>query len=265
LFLLAALLSSSSLRAQMPFYTDDTSVTETGKFHVEVFDELDGLQSSQFPDLRQNTANIKMNFSPLRHLEVDLDAPYLQISRAGGTPGARGSGDTELGAKWQIRETPPDSDVAAFAASLYIEFPTGSTREGLGSGLTDYWLNFIAQKPLSETTRFNINAGILFAGNTSTGAVGIQTHRGQVYTGGLSLLHDVTARLTLGVEIYGGISDGAGSDRSQLQALLGGQYAIRNGLSVSLGVLGGRYGATPHIGGQIGISLDFPDAIGPPG
>jgi hypothetical protein len=260
--LLAELSNSAELHGQMPFYTDDTSTTETGRFHVEVFEELDGLPSSQHPDLRQNTANIKLNFSPVHHLELDVDAPYIQISRAAGSESARGMGDTDLGAKWTLRETPPDSNLAAFAASLYVEFPTGNTRQGLGSGLTDYWLNFIAQKPLSQTTRFNVNAGILFAGNTSTGAVGIQTHRGQVYTGGLSLLHDMTSTLTLGVEIYGGISDGAGSDRSQLQALLGAQYAIRHGLSVSLGVLGGRYGATPRVGGQIGISLDFPDAVG---
>jgi hypothetical protein len=255
---LSMLLSSAPLHAQMPFYTDDTSVTDTGKFHVEAFEEFDALQSSQRPDLRQNTANIKVNFSPVQRLEFDLDIPYIQISRAAGYDNAQGIGDTNLGAKWSLRQTPPDSNVTAFAASFYVELPSGSTRQGLGSGLVDYWLNFIARKPLSQTTRFNVNVGILFAGNTSTGAVGIQTHRGQVYTGGLSLLHDVSSTVTLGVEIYGGISDGAGSDRSQLQALLGAQYAIRDGLSVSLGVLGGRYGATPRMGGQVGVSLDLP-------
>jgi hypothetical protein len=261
--LLALLLIAGPLQAQMPFYTDDTSTTQPQRFHMEVFEELDGLQSSQYPDLRQNTANLKMNFSPVRHLEFDLDAPYIQISRAAGTEGANGLGDTDLGVKWTLRESPPDSDLTSFAASLYVELPTGNTRQGLGSGLTDYWLNFIAQKPLSPTTRCNVNVGILFAGNTSTGAVGIQTHRGQVYTGGLSLLHDLSSKWTLGAEVYGGISDGAGSDRSQLQALLGAQYAVRSGLSVSLGVLGGRYGATPRVGGQVGVSLDFPAVVVP--
>jgi hypothetical protein len=255
------LLSCGRLQAQMPFYTDDTSTTDSGKLHVEVFEELDGLQSSQFPDLRQSTGNIKMNFSPMKHVELDVDAPYIQIARASGSQSAGGIGDTDLGAKWTIRETPPDTNVTSFAASLYVEFPTGNTEKGLGSGLTDYWLNFIAQKPLSPTTRVNVNAGVLFAGNTSTGALGIRTRRGQVYTGGLSLLHDVSSSLTMGIEVYGGISDGAGSDRSQLQGLLGAQYAIRNGLSMSAGILRGHYGATPRIGGQIGIALDFPDAV----
>src|SRR5262249_50700892 len=52
--------------------------------------------------------------------------------------------------------------------------------------------NFIMQKPLSDKTRINGNLGYLFAGNTSTGVLGIQRARGHVYTGGLSLLHDST-------------------------------------------------------------------------
>lgn len=249
---------STPLHAQMPFYTDDSSVTATKTLHVEIFDEFDGLQSSQFPDERQNTANFKINFSPLNRLELDLDVPYLTIQRAPGAASSRGFGDTNLGAKWNLRAPAPDSLQPTLAVSFYVEFPTGDARQELGSGLTDYWLNFILQKPVSDSTRINLNLGLLFAGNTATGAVGIQTRRGQVYTGGVSLLHDVTPRLSLGGELYGGVSDGAGQDKTQLQALLGAQYTIRDGLTLCLGILGGKYGATPQIGGQIGISMDFP-------
>jgi hypothetical protein len=259
---LSMIFGSGPLYAQMPFYTDDPAVTEPKKLHVEIFDEFDGLQSSQYPDLRQNTANFKINFSPLRSLELDIDAPYLSISRTAGAESSRGVGDTNLGAKWNLRETPPDTLRPALAVSFYVELPTGNSQQELGSGLTDYWLNFIMQKPLSAATRINVNLGLLFAGNTSTGAVGIQTRRGQVYTGGISLLHDATPRLTWGGEVYGGFSDGAGSDKTQLQGMLGAQYAIRDGLSLCFGVLGGKYGATPQIGGQIGISVDFPDVLG---
>ncbi len=260
--LLIVLFTSGPVRAQMPFYTDDTRIAGPRRLHVELFDEIDRLPPSQYPDLRQNTTNIKLNFSPLPHLELDLDVPYIQIYRAIGSETARGVGDTNLGAKWSLRDPPPDSLQTSFAVSLYVEFPTGNERQGLGSGLTDYWLNFIVQKPLSPTTRYNLNLGILFAGNTSTGDVGIQTRRGQVYTGGLSLLHDLSSRLTLGAELNGGISAGAGADRAQLQALLGAQYAIRTGLSLSLAILGGKFGATPRMGGQLGVSMDFPGALG---
>ncbi len=78
-----------------------------------------------------------------------------------------------------------------------------------------------------------------------------------------ALLHDVSSSLTVGAEVYGGISNGAGSDRSQLQAPLGVQCALRRGLSVNRGVLGGTFGATPRIGGQLGVAMEFPDVVDP--
>jgi hypothetical protein len=251
------LLTANPACAQMPFYTDDPSLTPVKTLHIETFDEYDGLQSSQFPDERQNTANFKINFSPLKRLELDLDFPYLTIQRAAGSESSRGIGDTNLGAKWNFGPADPQPLNVDYAVSFYVELPTGNAPRGLGSGLTDYWLNGVIQKPLSEATRINWNLGILFAGNTSTGAVGIQTRRGQVYTGGMSVLHDVTSRITVGAELYGGVSDGAGQDKTQLQAMFGGDYAVNDRLSLSFGVLGGKYGATPRIGGQIGIALDL--------
>jgi hypothetical protein len=116
----------------------------------------------------------------------------------------------------------------------------------------------IAQKPFTEKTRMNANFGFLFAGNTSTGAIGIQTKRGHVFTGGLSLLHDFNTRLSLGIEGYAGVADTSGLGRTQLQGLIGGEYAIRNGFSFTFGLLVGKYEASPRVGGQIGFSTDFP-------
>jgi hypothetical protein len=261
--LLCALLIAEPLLAQLPFYTDDPAVTERGKWHFEFFNEFDALQR-QYPNLRQNTANYKLNYGLPHDLEMDVDTPYLAIFRAVGTQGSTGGGDTNLGVKWEFHKQSDTSSLPALAASLYIEFPTGDVRQQLGSGLTDYWLNLIAQKSLSDKTRVNANAGYLFAGNTSTGVVGIQGTRGHVYTGGLSVLHDFTARMTLGAEIYGGFTNNAGLGRSQLQALVGGQYAIRKGMTFNFGVLGGKYIASPRIGGQIGFSVDFPDLLHKP-
>lgn len=258
---LISLYATTPLYAQLPFYTDDPSVTDQGKLHFEFFNEYDVLQSSQFPNLRQNTANYKLNYGLPFRLELDIDAPYLSIFRAAGVETANGVGDTNLGVKWEFRKPPPESRTPSLGASLYIEFPTGNSRQQLGSGLTDYWLNFILQQPLSDKTRITTNTGFLFAGNTSTGAIGIQTTRGHVFTGGVSLLHDFTSRLTLGTELYGGISDNKGLGRGQLQGLGGGQYTIRNGLAFTFGVLGGKYVATPQVGVQVGLAVDFPDIV----
>jgi len=261
LVLLCALLSVQRVRAQLPFYTDDPAVTERGKWHFEFFNEFDMLQHPQYPSLRQNTVNFKLNYGAPHNLEIDLDTPYLGIFRAVGIPNSTGMGDLDMGVKWNFHKVSPGSRVPALGASLYIEFPTGDTRQQLGSGLVDYWLNFMAQEPVSESTRINLNLGFVFAGNTSTGEIGVETTHGHVYTGGLSILHDVKPRLTLGAEIYGGIADSSGLERTQFQGMIGGQYAIRKGMTFDFGLLAGKFVASPRIGGQIGFSVDFPDVL----
>jgi hypothetical protein len=249
--------------AQLPFYTDDPAVTDRGKWHFEFFNEYDVLQL-QNPNLRQNTSNFKLNYGLPFNLELDVDGPYLGIYRAIGTPNSFGKGDIDLGVKWEFHKESAGSPLPALAASAYFEFPTGDPIQQLGSGLTDYWLNFIVQKSLSRKTRMNLNLGYLLAGNTATGDLGITKVRGHVFVGGVSLLHDFTARLTLGAEAYGGYSNNEGLARSQLQFMLGGEYQLRKGLSLSFGVVGGRYVGSPRIGGQIGFAVDFPDVLRKP-
>jgi len=263
LFLLVIALLSAPLFAQLPFYTDDPAVTDKNKFHFEFYNEIDGLQRPQFPNLRQNTANFKLNYGLPYNLELDFDAPYLAIYRAlGPLPNvSNGIGDTDMGIKWNIHKEKENSRIPAFGVSLYIEFPTGDIRQELGSGEPDYWLNFIGQKKLTEKTRLTINSGILFAGNTSTGVIGIETTRGKVFTGGTSLLHDVTSKLTVGGEVYGGFTSNLDLGRSQVQILLGAIYAVRSNMTIDFAVLGGKYTASPRIGCQLGFSFDFPSPI----
>jgi hypothetical protein len=261
LLMIWGIFCAGPLVAQMPFYTDDPDVTDRGKWHFEFFNEFDGLQSSQYPNVNQNTANFKLNYGLPYNLELDVDSPYLSIYRTGGSQTSTGPGDTDMGVKWNFHKAPRPLSSPALSASLYIEFPVGNTREQLGSGLTDYWLNSIAQEPLTDKTRITANFGYLFAGNTSTGVLGIQTTRGHVYTGGLSLVHDFNPRLTLGGEIYGGIADNKGLGKDQLQLLGGGTYELRDGFSVAFGLLGGSHVGSPRIGGQVGFEVDFPAVL----
>ena len=71
--------NAKPLWAQMPFYTDNPDVTDRGTLHFEFFNEFDGLQSSQYPNLRQNTSNGKVNYGLPHNLELDFDIPYLSI------------------------------------------------------------------------------------------------------------------------------------------------------------------------------------------
>ena len=249
------------LHGQLPFYTDDTAVTELRKGHLEFFNEYDGLQLQE-PNRTQNTANFKVNYGLPHSFEVNADVPYLSIHRSEGNAHSNGFGDTNLGIKKSFRNESAGSRLPALAASLYIEFPTGDVSKQLGSGLHDYWLNLIAQKSLSRATRITGNVGYLFAGNTSTGSLGTTT-RGHVFPGGISLQHDFLPSLTLGAEVFVAFATNGNLAKSQLQAMAGGRYVIRKGFSVSFGVLGGKYVASPRAGGQVGFAMDFPDFYKP--
>jgi hypothetical protein len=246
------------LRAQLPFYTDNADVTAEGTLHFETFDELDRLQPAQYPDLRQNTFNYKVNYGLPCGLELDIDAPFLAIYRAPMPGNSNGPGDTDMGIKWNFRKEARPLSAPALSASLYIEFPTGDTHQQLGSGLTDYWLNGIAQESLSDKTRVNANFGFLFAGNTSTGVLGTENVHGHVVTGGLSLQHDFSRGLTLGAEAYGANADDSRLGKDQLQELAGGWYQLTQRFAVSFAVLGGSHIASPRIGEQVGFEADFP-------
>lgn len=250
-----------SLRAQMPFYTDDPAVTEPRAWHFEFFNEYDALQSSQYPSVHQNTANYRLNYGLPHRLELDVDSPYLAIFRVDGAQTATGPGDTEFGIKWGIRQASRSLGAPALATTFYVEVPTGDTQQDLGSGLSDTWLNFIAQEPFTDKTRVTANAGFLFAGNTSTGVIGTENRRGHVVTGGLSMLHDFTSRLTLGTEVYAAFADRSGLGKDQLQGLAGGMYAIRHNFSVTFAVLGGSHEASPKVGAQAGFEVDFPAVL----
>lgn len=246
------------LFGQMPFYTDNADVTDQGTLHFEIYNEIDGLQSAQYPDLRQNTANFKVNYGLPRNLELDFDIPWIAIYRTSGSQSTSGNGDTDMGIKWNFYKASRPRRIPSLSSSLYIEFPTGDERQSLGSGLTDYALNSIVQETFSDKTRVNGNFGFLFAGNTSTGVLGIQTTRGHVYTGGVSVTHDFTSRLTLGSELYGAFDDNNGLGKDQLQALLGGAWALNSRTSFTFAVLGGAHIASPKIGCQFGYEIDFP-------
>src|SRR6516225_2862547 len=125
-FVACAFLSATRLGAQLPFYTDNPDVTNRGQWHFEFFNEYDALQSSQYPNLHQNTANFKLNYGLPYHLELDVDGPYLSIFRASGAVNSAGPGDVDMGIKWNFRRSSQASRIPALSSSLYIEFPTGS-------------------------------------------------------------------------------------------------------------------------------------------
>ena len=244
--------------AQQPFYTDDADVTPKGAVHIESFDEFDWLQPSQAPHLRQNTINMRVNYGLGHRLELDLDSPLITIVNDATTVPRRpfGIGDTNFGVKYSFREETAQSAAPALTAAMYVEVPTGDESTGLGSGLTDVWVYGVVQKKVGRNAIVRANGGYLFTGNTSTGVVGITGVRGRVVTMSASATRQITSALTLGAEVAAAATNATATDRAQLQAMIGGNYALRDGLTLAFGIIAGHFTASPRAGVQIGFSLD---------
>jgi hypothetical protein len=255
----AIFILSTTAQAQLPFYTDDADTTDKGKFHFEFFNEHDVLQKSLYPGKRQNTSNFTLNYGITKRIELDVNAPLLTIFNAKtselGNP--MGLGDTQFGVKYRFRDEGDASRLPAMAIVFYVEAPTGSTQKQLGSGTTDYWLYGVAQKSLTKRTKLRANGGILFAGNTSTGLIGIRTTKGKVFTGNASLVKDITSKLKLGGELFGAVTSNFELSKGQLEAQFGGDYALTKNFTLAFGLLGGRFSASPRVGAMLGFAYDF--------
>lgn len=253
------LVLSSPAFSQIPFYTDDADTTPKGKFHLEFSNEHDWLQRSSLPGERQNTSTFTLNYGLTDRIELGVNAPFIKIfnSRESRLGSPSGIGDVQIGVKIKLREEREESALPAITVVFYAEAPTGSTRKLLGSGLTDYWLYGVLQKSITKRTVARLNGGVLFAGNSSTGLIGIEAVRGQVFTCNGSLVRDFSDKLKLGIEVFGGITNDFKLSRGQLEAQIGGSYSLRDDFAFTFGVLGGRFPASPRVGIQVGLAYDF--------
>jgi hypothetical protein len=101
----------------------------------------------------------------------------------------------------------------------------------------------------------------LITGNTTTGVVGLATAHGKVVTASGSLQRAVSGKASVGIEASAAFANDVASDRAELQALLGGIYYLREGLSFDLGAIVGRFTASPRVGVQLGLSWDLPHRV----
>ncbi len=252
------LLLCAVAQAQAPFVTDDTAVADLHKFHFEFTNEYDILKESDLPNLRQNTANFKFSYGIWKNVEIGADNQLLNISTAPNPiyPNAVfGYGDLDFSVKWHICDE--KGRRPSFGASLNIEAPTGDQTRQLGSGITDYYLNFIGQKALPKKNTLRVNGGIYFAGNPATGVVGVRTVSGYVLTGAASLIHDFSEKFALGIEFAGAGTWNQLLGKGQLQTEIGGTYQLDKKTSVVFGFIAGFYRDSPRFAPVLGMERDF--------
>jgi hypothetical protein len=254
----ALYLAPANAGAQQPFSTDNADITDHKKFHFQLSNEYDLLQRSSFPSLRQNTTVFELDYGLLKNVEIGVDGPLIAISNSRITTPKTpfGFGDLDFHVKYNFLRERKGSRLPAMTLTVNVELPTGNAREQLGSGLTDYFLNGILQKSVTKETKLRLNGGILFAGNGTTGAIGIR-QRGRVFVGGISLVKQFTPKLDLGAEITGAVTSSLKLSRGQLQGLIGGNYQMTKKMSFDFGIVAGKFSASPRAGLQVGISVDF--------
>jgi hypothetical protein len=252
------LLAAVPAAGQQPFYTDDAEVTSRKQLHLEFSNQFEALKASAYPNLRQNTAELEIDYGLLAGVELGVSTPFLLIFNAVGTKPrtAAGIGDTNVSLKYRFGGHPPGTP-RTFAVSVSLEIPTGKREQQLGSGVFDYGFNSVWQQRLTPALVVRANGGLLASGNTLTGAVGIPG-RGVVVTGGTSIVRQASAELQLGVEVTGAFTPReTGQTQAQLQLQVGGNYLLPNGMSVDFGVMTGRFDASPRVAAQLGFSVDF--------
>jgi hypothetical protein len=254
LFAALQICAAGVLRAQQPFATDDAEVTEKRRWHFQYANEYDVLHKDAYPNERQDTNNFVIQYGLLSNVEVNMDFPLIAIRNASGSgvSSVFGLGDVDFAAKWKIFSETPGEAHPAFTVNAAVEFPTGNESKQLGSGLTDYSINTILQKTFSGT-QMHLNAGIQFAGNTATGAVGIHTP-GRILIGGLSAARDFSQRLRLGLDLNGAEIHDGGVVEKQLQLTVGGNYALFREGTLDFAVVTGWYNA-PRFGLILGFSV----------
>jgi hypothetical protein len=258
LVLILLLLGAGTGKAQQPFYTDNPDVTDKKKFHLQIGNEFDILQRAAYPSLRQNTTVFELDYGLLNGVEIGIDGPLIAISNSRITTpkSVLGFGDLDFHIKYNFLKEREGSRLPALTVTANVELPTGDTSKQLGSGVVDIFLNSILQKSLTKKTMLRLNGGILFSGNTTTGDIGIKT-RGRVFVGGVSLVMQITPKLDLGAELTGAFTRSLNLSRGQLQTQIGGNYQFKKNASFDFGIVGGKFAASPRVGVQLGVSIDF--------
>jgi len=258
LLLLLLILNAATAKAQQPFYTDNADVTDRKKFHFQLGNEYDILQRSAYPSLRQNTSVFELDYGLFNGVEIGVDGPLIAIlnSRIATPKSVFGFGDLDFHIKYNFLKEREGSRLPALTATVNVELPTGNASKQLGSGVMDVFMNGILQKSLTQKTMVRLNGGILFSGNTTTGDIGIRT-RGQVFVGGASLVKQITPKLDLGFELTGAVTSSLKLSKGQLQTQIGGNYQFKKNASFDFGIVGGKFAASPRVGVQLGISVDW--------
>ena len=225
---------ASTAAAGPPFLTDDPAPVELRHWEAYLFSSWDAARGST----QIEGPAVEFNVGAAPNLQLHLVAPFATaaVARA---PTTHGPGDVEIGFKYRfVEETEHRPQVGVFPM---FELPTGNANRGLGNGQVWARLPLWLQKSWGPWTTYG---GGGYAINRAPAAR-------SYFFGGWLVQRDLSAKLTLGGEVY---SSGAGTVGASGTTIFnaGGYYNFKPDFSI-LFSLGHNVAGERHSVGYVGL------------
>ena len=153
-------LSSSACLAGPPFLTDDPVPVDLG--HWEINDYASGtFAKGAFAGV---LPGVDANYGAVQNLQLHLLVPFA-IAQSNGVNTQWGPGDVEIGAKYRFLPADEKDWWPQVAFYPFLDFPTGNTDRGLGTGAIHAFFPIWLQKDFGKWSTYGgggywINPGL---------------------------------------------------------------------------------------------------------
>ncbi len=239
LFLAASLAAAAPLPAQdskdphavqpeRPTVATHAGTVAPGWLEIET-----GIERDRFgPGVTSTSSPTLFKLGLTHNTQLSVFGPLVQDSAA------TGPGDVSVGVKWRLLDDAPF--VGDFAVLPTLKFPTGSARNGIGTGTTDVSLLLISSHELGPVS-MDINAGLTRRSGNGSNAPQSAT----LWT--FSFGGPVGGSMGWTAECYGLPATTGSAGQASIVALLAGPtFLVKKWLALDAGVIVPLAGPQPH-------------------
>ena len=227
--------------AARPLTTDDAWTVEKGGFESEAgfdFSRQDNHDKELGPSLT-------LAYGLSERMDIGLGSGYIFLDpKKNGKE--NGFADTELYAKYRLFDE--KGRIPAFAISGILKIPTASESKSLGSGQTDFGINTILTKNLSERWVLHLNLGYTFIGED-----GVDNEFN--YSAAAQFI--LSKELALVGEVVGANNFNGRNGDDPISSLLGTYYLVTEDIVWDAGVEIGMSKAAPDFRVTAGLTFLF--------